>query len=258
MLDFLYHPFFNALIYLYDLFNQNIGLAIIVFTVAIKLVLAWPTQSMVRAQRKMQLLQPKLAELKARYKNDREGLAKATMEMYKKNKANPLSSCLPALIQLPILFALYQVFFNGLKTDPGTGLLAADQLNILVPSLREIYNHSPIHTSFLGIDLAKHGVIAGNIILGLLAGGLQFIQSKMLMSRQPPNVPGAKDESLAAVTSKQMTYLFPIVTVIIALQLPAGLALYWTVSTLVTIVQQWLVIRKMAQEEEAAHAAPSA
>ncbi len=113
--------FFNGLIFLYDILGKNLGVAIIVFTVIIKFLLAWPSASFIRSQRKIQALQPKLNALKAKHKNDREGLAKATMELYKTSRVNPFSSCLPSLIQIPILFVLYRVFLSSLNPDPTTG-----------------------------------------------------------------------------------------------------------------------------------------
>lgn len=249
--------FFNALIYIYDVLGKNLGVAIIAFTIIIKFLLAWPSASSIRSQKKIQALQPKLQALKAKHKNDREGLAKATMELYRSSKVNPFSSCLPTLIQLPILIILYQVFMAGLKVDAATGLLGQKQLDMLYAPLRAVYEHTPIHTIFFpGLDLARHGIAAGSIIMALLAAGLQFWQTRMLTVKQPPHIPGAQDESLAATTSKQMMYMAPIMTVVIVPQLPLGLGLYWVVSTLFTIGQQWLMQRPRTPQLDVSQGPP--
>lgn len=249
--------FFNGLMYFHNLLWQNLGLAIIALTVVIKLLLAWPSAQFIRSQKKIQALQPRLQALREKHKGDREGLARATMELYRSSKVNPFSSCLPTLIQLPILIILYQVFLGGLKIDPTTHLLQSEQLRQLYPSLRAIYEQTPIETAFLpGLDLAQRGFVFGTIVLAALAAGLQYWQTRMLTVKEPPRVPGAKDESFAAATTKQMTYLAPAMTLFIVPQLPAGLGLYWVVSTLFTIGQQYLVQRAGARSDHANNHAP--
>src|SRR6266850_5467507 len=113
-----YQPILNALLWLVkELPNHDLGLAIIIVTLAIKGIFYLPSLSAIRASRALQTLQPRLKELQERYKNDREALAREQMKMYRESKVNPLSSCLPLLIQLPFLYALYRVFFNGLHLD---------------------------------------------------------------------------------------------------------------------------------------------
>lgn len=244
--------FFNGLIFLYDFFGQNLGLAIIGFTVAAKLLLAWPSAQFIRSQRKVQALQPKLKELQARYRGDREKLSRATMDLYRSNKVNPFSSCLPMLIQLPILYLLYGVFLSGLQTDPTTHLLQPDQLNQLYAPLREIYSQTPFETRFFpGFDLAQKGLNVWSLGLAALAAVLQFFQARMLTVKEPPRVPGAQDESLLAATSKQMTYLFPALTGFLVVTFPAGLGLYWVVSTIFSIIQQAFTLRAIRRAEAA-------
>jgi len=237
----IYEPLFNALVWLYRYFpGQDLGVAIIILTLAIKLVLYLPSLATIKNQRSQQELQPKLAAIRKKYANDRQEMGKQIMALYKEHKSNPFSACLPLIIQLPILLALYQVFFNGLHLQ-ANGLLQTGQVQHLYDGLRDIYATTPIHTTFLGfINLAARN----NYILAIIAGALQFVQSRQLMQRQPPKVEGAKDEQLAAMMSKQSTYLFPILTVVFGINFPAGLTLYWIVSTLFTIVQQELFFRK--------------
>lgn len=237
----IYEPIFNALLYIQKtLPNHDLGLSIIAITLAVKILLYIPSFTAIRASRQLQTLQPKLKAIQEKYKNDKEGLAKEQMKLYRESKVNPLSSCLPILIQLPILFALYRVFFNGLQID-SHGLLQASQLKHVYSALRGFYETTPLNTHLLGLlDLAKNH----NIILALLAGASQFWQSKMLAAPKEPSTPEAKDEAMSSAMTRQMTYFFPIITLVFSYQLPAGLALYWVVSTTFTIIQQYIFLKK--------------
>jgi YidC/Oxa1 family membrane protein insertase len=224
---------FNLLIWLYDVLpGADMGFAIIVLTIVIKLIL-WPfTHASLKSQKALQELQPKLDELKEKHKDDKEGLAKAMMEMYTKEKVNPLSSCLPLVIQIPILIALYQVLRDGLHPE---------SLSALYSFVR---NPGEINPLFIGlVNLARV-----SIPMAILAGILQFFQTKMLMNRRPPPAlrkkEGAKDEDVMAVMNKSMLYFMPIMTVVIGASLPAGLTLYWVAINAISIVQQFFVFRK--------------
>ena len=229
----LYQPLFNLLIWLYNVLPfGDIGFAIIVLTILIKLIL-WPfTNASLRSQKALQGIQPKLDALKVEHKDDKEKLAKAMMELYTAEKVNPLSSCLPLLVQLPILWALYRVLSDGLHVDR----LGALYGFIQAPTL--------IDTQFLGIvDLAQN-----SIPLAVIAGAFQFWQTKMLMARRPPSdvrkKEGARDENLMASMNKSMMYFMPVFTVVIGATLPGGLTLYWVVMNVMSIVQQYVVFRK--------------
>ena len=230
---YLYQPMYNLLIWFYDIIpGADIGFAIIILTVVIKLVL-WPlTQASLKSQKALQDLQPKVDALKEQYKDNKEQLAKAMMELYGKEKVNPLSSCLPILVQLPILIALYQVLRAGLTTD----------------NFFELYSfvHRPetINTMFLGIvDLTQK-----SLVLAGLAGVFQFFQTRMLIARRPPKSlqkkEGARDEDMMASMNKSMMYFMPVMTIVIGASLPGGLTLYWVAVNVVSIVQQWLTFRK--------------
>lgn len=239
----LYEPLFNALIFLYKIIpGQDMGIAIIVLTLVIRFLLYPFSRSAVKAQKSMQEMNPKLKEIKEKYKNDREKMAEELIKFYREHKINPLSSCLPFLIQFPILIALYRVFIGGLTFDPESGILVANQLAHLYPPLRDFFTTTPINPYFLGVINLAH---SGNVILALLAGGLQYWQSKMLMvKKSPPKLPGAKDEAITAALSKQMTYFFPLMIVFLGISLPAGLTLYWVITTVFSIVQQYFVLKK--------------
>ncbi|EKD32925.1 MAG: hypothetical protein ACD_76C00114G0002 [uncultured bacterium] len=229
-----YQPLFNLLIWLYDILPvADIGIAIILVTLIIKLALFPLSAKSIKSQKSMQELQPKIEELKEKYKNDKEKMAKEMMVLYKENKVNPLSSCLPLLIQLPILFALYRVLINGL-TDANS----FDDLYSFVQ------NPGAINTMFIGIvDLAR-----ASIPLAVLAGAAQFVSVRLMASKRPPKQvrkkEGARDENMLASMNQSMMYFMPIITVVIGSSLPGGLTLYWFATNLFQLLQEIIVLKK--------------
>ena len=226
----LYEPIFNLLVWFYNIIpGQDVGLAIIAITIVIKLILYPLSLQSIKSQKSLQDLQPKMAELKKKYKDKPREMTKATMELYKKEKVSPFSSCLPLLIQMPFFIAVYQVFRKGLTNGQSLEILYSF-----------VQNPGAINAvSFGFLDLSKP-----NVFLALLAGAAQFWVSKMLISKKQPQVPGSKDESMTAVMNKQMMYFMPLITVFIGLSFPGGLALYWFVTTLLTGLQQVVMFRK--------------
>lgn len=232
----LYQPLWNALVWLYDVLpGANLGLAIVALTIIIKVILFPFTLQSLRSQKAMQAIQPKLEEIKQKYKGNREGQAKAMMELYAKEKVSPLSSCLPLLIQFPILIALYMVLRDGLGTPSP---------ELLYPF---VGNPGSLNPAFLGMDLAKP-----SIILAILAGAAQFFQTKMIQVKKPPAViaksEGVKDESMMSMVNKQMLYVMPAVTVFIGIGLPGGLVLYWFVTNALTVIQQAVFLKPKMEE----------
>jgi len=226
----LFQPIWNLLVWLYTTIpGRDIGLAIIALTVLVRIIL-WPfQQSALRSQRALQDLQPKLRAVQEQHKDDRAALGKATMDLYAREKVSPFSSCLPLLIQFPFLIALYQVLNEGLTKA---------NFDLLYPFIASPGSIDP--TSFGLVNLAK-----ASLPLAVLAGIAQFVQTKMLPMHTPPPGAGAgaKDEDRLARVNKQMLYLMPAFTVFIGASLPGGLTLYWFVTTLVAIFQQWLFLR---------------
>ena len=152
------------------------------------------------------------------------------MELYKESKVNPMSSCLPLLIQLPLLIAVFQVFRTG---------LSAEHLELY----SFIHNPGTLNPISFGIlNLAKP-----SILLAVITGILQYFQTKMLSTKKPPaqvaSTPGAKDEGMMSIMNKQMQFMMPILTVFIGITLPSGLMLYWLVSLLLMLVQQFYTFR---------------
>ncbi|MBP9869808.1 membrane protein insertase YidC [Patescibacteria group bacterium] len=234
----IFQPILNLLIWLYNVIPGNdMGLAIIALTIIVKVVLYPFTAAQIKQQRALQDIQPKVDEIRKRLKDDKDTQAKELMELYKREKVNPASSCLPLLIQLPIFIGLFHALQEG---------LASRSLNMLYSF---VANPGAINQMFLGaVDLSKP-----NIVLAVIAGGVQFWQSWQIMRKPSPASPppaevegseGAKDEGMAAIMNKQMMYIMPAVTVLIGISLPGGLSLYWIIMGLLTVAQQALFLRK--------------
>ncbi len=224
----IYQPIFNLFVWLYTVI-PDVGIVIFVVTLIIKLVLYPLTQKSIKAQKELSDLQPKLEDLKQKHKGDQQAIAQGTMKLYKEHKVNPFGSCLPLLVQLPIFLGLYWVFQDGLTSN---------NFDLLYPFIK---SPGTINTLSLGfIDLAKP-----NVVLAVLAGLAQFWQAKMMIAKRPPKAAGAggKDEDMAAMMNKQMLYFMPILTVFIGFSFPGGLALYWLFSTLLTVGQQYLIMK---------------
>ncbi len=224
--EILYRPLFNILVLIYD-FIPDVGMAIIILTIIIRLIL-YPLQSKaLRSQRKLQELQPELQRIQKKYKNDKQKQSKAVMEFYQTHKVNPFSSCLTQLIQFPVIIALYQVFRTGLNTE------RLSQLYSFIP-VPEIFD-----PSFLGyFNLAE----PDKFILPILAGITQFFYSKMMIPLTPKNKKGPA--STQEIISKQMIYFMPLMIVFFAMKLPAALPLYWIVVSLFGILQMYLIGRE--------------
>ena len=226
--EIIYRPLLNLLVFFYNVIpGHDIGLVIILLTVVIRLALAPSFHKSLKSQKAMNDLQPKLSELKEKYKNDKEGQAKAMMALYKEHKINPLSSCLPLLVQLPILIALYQVFSKVLNSK-------AD----IVVRLEGLYSFIARPESISPYFFKIINLGEPSVVLGVLAGLAQFWQSKMMMPKPTPG-----QDTTTKAMAFQTTYILPIVSIVIAIKLPAGLPLYWVVTTLFAVGQQYYIMR---------------
>ena len=226
----LYQPIFNLFVGLYH-YIPDIGIVILLITALIKGILYPLTDKSIRAQKELAELQPKIDAIKEKHKGNKQEISAATMKMYQEHKINPFGSCLPILIQLPVFIALYWVLRDGLTINDYTLLYS------FVP------NPGQINTVSLGfLDLSK----THNLFLAILAGASQFWQAKMMMRSRPkkPITEGKKDEDMAAIMNQQMLYVMPLLTVLIGWQFPGGLAWYWLLNTLFTILQQKIVFSR--------------
>ncbi len=236
----LYQPLFNFLILLYTyLPGRDFGIAILSLTIFFRLLFYPLGIKAIQSQKLLQELQPQIKEIQQKHKNNKEKQAKETMELYKKAKINPFSSLLPILIQLPILIALYQVFLAGFQAES------------MVHLYRFVPNPGQIEPFFLGtIDLSKPatGQLNGqtifllpNIILVILNGIAQFFQTKTL-SPKTSEVKKDREGRISEKIQNQMGYFLPIFTIFILWNLPAAIALYWLITTVFSVIQQYFVL----------------
>jgi len=223
---FLYRPLFNALVLLYNYIpGHDFGIAVIILTILIRVILYPLAVKSLNSQKVLQNIQPKIQEIQKKYKDDKEKLAKETIELYRKEKINPFSGLFLAFVQLPILIALYSVFWQGLKPSELANLYSF------------VSNPITINASFLGmVDLSKP-----NIVFAILSGVLQFFQTKMMLPKTVKEKGSEPDFS--HLMQKQMLYFFPVLTVIILLGLPSAIGLYWTVSGIFSIAQQYFILK---------------
>lgn len=214
----------------------NWGLAIILFTVLIKVV-TWPlTSKQLESSRSMQKLQPRMKELQAKYKDDREMLTQETMKLYQDMGVSPVSGCLPMLVQFPIWIGLYQAILN-LANE---GVLGKEGF-LFIPNLA-----NPGET-FQGLswvlDFASYGQTWPYFILPILTMVTQVAVSRFLTpTPATPDNPDAEPDPTQAMM-KQMTTFMPLMFGFFALQFPAGLALYWVTNNVLTGVQYSLLSR---------------
>ncbi len=233
-LTVLYQPFYNALIFLTNTVAfGDVGVAVIVLTILVKLALFPLSKKATVSQIKMRSIQGELDDIK-KNNPDKKEQSKKTFELYKREGVNPFSSCLVLAIQLPIIIALYSVFYKD---------IAAGQ------SLLYSFIHFPKHLSptFLGI-LDLH---AKNIYLALLAGVTQFFYAHLTI----PSPSKIKEDEKLSVSSHlarnmqiQTKYIMPIFIVFVSYRISAVVALYWTTSNIVTILQEIWIRRKLKRE----------
>lgn len=234
-----YQPIYNILIFIINNITfGDVGFAIILVTIIIKLILSPLTKKSIKSQILMKKMEPELKEIKKNFPN-KEEQAKKTFELYKKYGTNPFSGCLVVILQLPVIFALYYVFYKELSID--TSLIYSF---IQVPAF--------LHTNFLGlIEMGDK-----SIFLGVLAGVTQFIQgylSSPFGVKKPTEV--NKEEKTPEVKSFQdqlsesmqinIKYILPVFIGFVAWQISAAVALYWVVSNIFTIVQEWYIRRQL-------------
>lgn len=231
-------PIFNVLMVLFHLFG-DFGLSIIVLTLLIKLVLFPLTLQQLKSMKATQALQPQMQEIRKRYGKDQQGQALAMQALYKEYGVNPLSGCLPLLIQLPVLYGLYYALSNVLRAT--THNVSAIN-NILYPFVPHFTTFPDTNLNwFTFISPSFHislGVPDPTHILPILAGLATFIQLRMSQPKTG-NAPTSNDPT--AQSMKTMQYFMPLITVFFGWTFPAGLALYWTVSSIFQAVQQYFV-----------------
>ena len=236
-------PLANALVFLTNVFG-SLGWAIIVLTVLVRLLLVPLILPTLRSGQKMKELAPRLEKLKKKYGKNKEKLAKAQMELYKKEGINPVMGCLPNIVQMVILVALFQVFTKALNPQMQENLIGLLYKGVPVPA-------QGINLSFWYLNLAKPdliGKIPGFFLI--LSAGFQFLTAKLsfpqaqAVQEKAQKTP-QKSDDMGAMMQKQMVYMMPVMTIFIGLTLPSGVTLYWFVFSLTGLIQQYFVNPKL-------------
>ena len=225
----LYEPFYNLLILMVWLTpGHYVGVAIVVLTLIARVALLPSSLKAARFQVKNTELQPKINKIKSEIKDSQEQ-TKAIMALYKEEGHSPLGSCLPLLIQMPILIVLYYVFSHGLNANGFSALYS------FIP------RPDTINTAFLGFDLTKNDPW----ILPIVAAAFQLLLSYMMLPRKVPGVVEEKSNDPMAMMNKQMLFLPAVITVFFGRTMPAALVVYWIVTTVFSIGQQWYVNKEV-------------
>ncbi len=230
----IFQPLFNLMVLLYNLI-PDLGVVIIILTLFIRFLLLPLSKKSIESQKKLQELQPEIEKIKKEYKSNRQMQGIKMMELYKKNNINPASGCLPLVIQIIFLIALYRVFMLGIESNGDNSLFYSF-----------INNPGKLNNIAFGfLNLSKV-----NYVLAFVAAVLQFVQSKMMLITTPskPKEEDSAEEDFSALMQKQMVYMSPILTLVIGINFPSGLVVYWIVTTLFMIVQQYFVIKEKKKD----------
>lgn len=231
----LYNPIYNLLVFLINVIpGGDVGLAVVLLTIIVKLVLFPVSLKAVRAQLKLKLIEPEIKKIQEEYKDKKEELAKKTFEIYKKNNINPFSSIVVLFIQIPVIFALYFAILKGLP------IIRADVLYSFIPAPQNI------NMNFLGLIDVSHNKVA---ILALIAGVTQYFQAKLAMPNLKPAESTSKEVSFKDEMMRgmhiQVRYVMPVVTFFIAYSLVSVIAIYWTISNIFAIAQEYYIKSKV-------------
>ena len=233
-----YIPLYNGLVYIIaHIPGGDIGLAVIIFTFVVKFILFPLSKAAVVTQLKMKALEPEMAKLKEKTKDNKEEQAKKLLDFYRENNLNPFSSILLLFIQLPIILALAYIFYRG-----GLPLIHTDLLYSFVSA------PAAVNTHFLGLV----DVSIRSLPLGIIAGISQFFQVQFSVPKYKApeggsTTPNFKDD-LAKSMNMQMRYVLPVFVFFISLGVSGAVALYWITSNLFTIAQE-LYFRKTIKKQ---------
>lgn len=228
--SYIYDIILWSLLNLYQLLGQNIGFAIIALTLIIKTLTLPLTNSATKTQKKMAELKPHFDEIKEKHKEDKMKQQEEQLKLMKEHNVNPAAGCVPILVQIVLLITLYNVFVKYLGPEAQI-------------------NGEKVHVMFGYLDLSKADPF---YILPIIAGITQFILGAMMtpaksidIRKNDSEVEKEQKEDFAQAMQQvqgQMLYLAPVMTAVVSLSFPSGLALYWTVSNIYSIVQQYFIV----------------
>jgi YidC/Oxa1 family membrane protein insertase len=245
--ELLYRPLFNSMVFFYNTIpGANIGLALILTTLVVRILMIPLYRASIKSQREMAIVQPILKELQTKYKDDRQKLSEEMLKAYKEHNVNPFAGILLLFVQIPIFIAIYRVSLNIFKPENYPALYS-------FITLPESFN--PQFFGLLNVADSK------NIILALLVGISQYYQIKLIISRTKSTKPKETKKSkkkksdkpeepdFATTLNKQMLFMMPILVTIFAYSFPAAMSLYWITTTLFTIGQEFILIKQVDKAE---------
>ena len=227
---FFYNPIYNALVFLVaSVPHGDVGLAVIIITIAIRVILLPFSLSASRTQRAMKVLEPKLKEIKEQHKDNKEEQAKKTMELYKTERVNPFASVVTLLVQMPILFALYFVF----RYEPFPAINA-----------HLLYAATPVPHMISLLFLGLISVSGKSIILAVIAAIAQYYQVVLAVPKPEPKAPGSStQEDFTRMISLYTRFVIPILIGVVAYTTSGAVALYFITGAIISVLQE-LYIRK--------------
>lgn len=224
-------PMINLLVLLYSLLFNNFALAIVGLTILIRLITYPLTRKQLQSMKTMQELSPKLQALQKKYEKNKEKLTEATMKLYKEHGVNPAGGCLPMLIQMPVWIGLYQSIYQVLGETPEQLMNLSQHIYHSVSFLYEIARQAiPLNSRFLWLNLARPDPY---YILPILVVATFWLQQRM------STVPSADPQQ--ASMNQTMSVMMPLMFGFFTLQVSSGLAIYWVVSGVLGIIQQYFV-----------------
>ncbi|MFA4827284.1 MAG: YidC/Oxa1 family membrane protein insertase [Candidatus Shapirobacteria bacterium] len=260
-MNILIAPFINMLFGFYHL-TGNLGWAVVVVTVLIRLVLLPLVFPSLKSAKKMQELQPRLKKLQEKYGKEKEKLAKAQMDLYREEGVNPLSGCLPQILQIAVLILFFSAF--NMVTAHMTGKDNVEEINRNLISVFRINKEFKFGLGFLGSDLtmtpAKEFAkgVGLNLILPIVllfgSGALQYISTKLMMptvkvdKEVVKKTEGKEDDMMSAIRTQSL-YMMPLMTIFIGWGFSLGILLYWFVNSGVMLGQQ-LLVNKLNKKEQ--------
>lgn len=257
----IFDPVMNSILVLYSFLGDNLGWAIIVLTILLKVVMFPLTKGQLESTKKMKIIQPQLEKLSKKYKRNPKKLQEEQLKLYKKVGYNPLGCFASVILPLPILLAIYQairLFTNG----------EVSGIYEFVKNMIGANGSIDINTYFYFFDLSKAYVPVAQevgyfslktlpyLFLVILTGVSQYLSVKITSARKESSIKKSakskeksSQEDIAESMSKSMSLTFPLLTVVIALSIPSGVALYWVVQSFVTILSQ-LAYNKISSKEK--------
>jgi len=232
-------PLFNLLVFFVDKIpSHSLGWAVVAMTLLVRLILLFPNQKAMKSQRKLQKLQPEIQAMKKKHGKNQQAMALGTMELYKKHKVNPMSSCLPIFLQMPFLLGIYFVVRDGISPQ-FQGLLYAFQSKV---------DLSVVNNAFFGLDLS----IPNIWVLPVIVGVAQFFAMRLAIPQTKKDTPSKKVSKKKKSSEpymaeqiqqmqKMMIWVFPFMIAFFTATFPAGVGIYWLTSTVFGIAQQKFV-----------------